>query len=65
MKRKDFKTRAIQEWTKGTALLSSAFLIYLDVNARQVVMGIIGFMLIIFSYLDYHVYLKKKGYTNK
>lgn len=65
MKRKEYKARALHEWAKGMALLTTAILIYLDANTRQVITVTMGITLIILSLLDYNVYLKKKRKNHK
>lgn len=46
---------------KGSALTTTAILIFLDVNTRQLITGITGLILVILSLLDYQEYLRKKG----
>lgn len=61
MEIKQLKTRALNKLAKGSALTTTAILIFLDVNTRQLITGITGLTLVILSLLDYQEYLRKKG----
>lgn len=61
MEIKQLKTRALNKLAKGSALTTTAILIFLDVNTRQLITGITGLILVILSLLDYQEYLRKKG----
>ena len=61
MEIKQLQTRALNKLAKGSALTTTAILIFLDVNTRQLITGITGLILVILSLLDYQEYLRKKG----